>query len=74
MFDIEKYIKINRTYLKCDNDGKIIAHMNISIDNNEINKEIEELQEILLNIRKILGYDFALIVSENNIKVMKEFE
>ena len=74
MFDIEKYIKIKRTYLKRDNDGRITAHMNISIDDNEISKEVEELRESLLNIHKILGYDFALIVSENNIKVMKEFE
>lgn len=74
MFNIEKYINIKHTYLKRDNDGRITAHMNISIDDDEISKEIEELRESLLNIRKILRYDFALIVNENNIKVMKELE
>ena len=74
MFDLEKYIKVNRTYLKRDNNGRITAHMNINIDDEEISKEIEELRKNLLNIRKILGYDFALIVSKNGIKVMKEFE
>ena len=74
MFDLEKYIKIKRTYLKRDNDGRITAHIDVSIDDDEISREVEELQESLLNIRKILGYDFALIVSEKNIKVMKELE
>ena len=74
MFDLEKYIKVGHTYLKQDNDERITAHIDVNIDGDEINKEVEELQESLLNIRKILGYDFALIVSENSIKVMKEFE
>ena len=74
MFDIEKYIKIKRTYLEHDDDERITAHMDVNIDDNEISKEIEELRESLLNIRKILGYDFILIVSKNNIKMMKEFE
>ena len=67
MFDIEKYIKIKRTYLEHDDDERITAHMDVNIDDNEISKEIEELRESLLNIRKIFGYDFALIVSENDI-------
>ena len=67
MFDLEKYIKISRIYLKQDNDGRIPAHMDVNIDDDEINKEIEELRENLLNIRKILGYDFTLTVSENDI-------
>lgn len=56
IFNIEKYIKVSRTYLKRDNDGRITAHMNISIDDNEISKEVEELRKSLLNIHKILGY------------------
>lgn len=73
MFDIEKYIKIKRTYLKCDNDGRITAHLNISIDDDEISKEVEELRESLLNIRKILGYDFTLTVNGNDI-IFEELE
>ena len=67
MFDIEKYIKIRRTYLKRDNDGRITAHLNINIDNDEMQKEIEELCESLQNLHKILGYDFTLTVNENDI-------
>lgn len=66
MFDLEKYIKVG-AYLKHDNDGKITVHINANIITDEINKEVEELQESLLNIHQILGYDFALIVSENKI-------
>ena len=71
MFDLEKYIKVG-AYLKHDNDGNV--HIDANIITDEIDKEVEELQEGLLNIRQILGYDFALIVSENSIKVMKELE
>ena len=74
MFDLENYIKISRSYLTRDDNGKIVAKVDVDIDTDEMSKEVEELRESLLNIRKILGYDFALIVSENNIKVMKELE
>ena len=67
MFDLEKYIKVGWACLKHDNDGKITVHINANIITDEISKEVEELRESLLNIRKILGYDFALIVSENKI-------
>lgn len=74
MFDLEKYIKDGCVCLKRDNDDEITVHIDANIITDEINKEVEELQESLLNIRQILGYDFALIVSENSIKVMKELE
>lgn len=67
MFNIEKYIKIRSADLKRDDDGRIIVHMNISIDNDEIQKELEELYDSLQNLHKILGYDFTLIVDENDI-------
>ena len=66
MFDLEKCIK-SSVYLKHDNNGKITAHINANIITDEISKEVEELRENLLNIRKILGYDFTLTVSENDI-------
>lgn len=73
MFDIEKYINIKCTYLKHDNNGKITAHLNINIDNDEMQKEIEELCESLQNLHKILGYDFTLTVNENDI-IFEELE
>ena len=67
MFNVEKYIKNYHPYLECDNDGRITGHIYVNIDDDKISKEIEELRENLLNLHKILGYDFALIVSENKI-------
>ena len=73
LFNIEKYIKIKRAYLNRDNDGKITAQMNISIDNDEIQKEVEELCGSLQNLHKILGYDFTLTINDNNI-IFEELE
>lgn len=67
MFNVEKYIKVGCAYPKRDSDGKITIHIDANIITDEINKEIKELSENLLNIRKILGYDFALIIGENKI-------
>ena len=67
MFNVEKYIKVVRSYLECDNDGRIAAHIDVNIDDNKIHKEIEEFYESLRNLHKILGYDFILTVSENDI-------
>ena len=67
MFDLEKYINIGHAYLKRDNDGRITAHMDVNIDDDKMHKEIEELCESLRNLHNILGYDFTLIVNENDI-------
>ena len=67
MFDLENYIKISRSYLTRDDNGKIVAKVDVDIDTDEMSKEVEELRESLLNIRKILGYDFALTVNGNDI-------
>ena len=67
MFDLENYIKISRSYLTRDDNGKIVAKVDVDIDTDEMSKEVEELRESLLNIHKILGYDFTLTVNGNDI-------
>lgn len=57
MFNIEKYINVH-PYLERDNDGRVIGHIDVNIDDDEISKEVEELRENLLNLHKILGYVF----------------
>lgn len=73
MFDLEKYVKVGCVYLKRDNDGKIVAHVDVNIDHDEMHKEIEELYESLHNLHKILGYDFTLTANKNDI-IFKELE
>jgi len=73
MFNVEKYIKIARSYLECDNDGRITVHIDVNIDDDKIHKEIEEFYESLRNLHKVLGYDFILIVNENDI-IFKKLE
>ena len=73
MFDLEKYIKVSRTYLEQDNDGRITGHIDVNIDDDKIHKEIEEFYESLRNLHKALDYDFILIVSENDI-IFKELK
>lgn len=68
MFDLENYIKVSRSYLTRDDNGKIVAKVDVDIDTDEMSKDIEEWCESLRNLHKILGYDFTVIVSENKIK------
>lgn len=67
MFNVEKYIKATHLCSECDNDGKTVSYINVNIDDDKIYKELEELRESLWNLHKILGYDFTLTVTENDI-------
>ena len=53
-------------------DGKFIIPVNINTNHSKIENDVHELKTALLAIRKILGKDYAFIVTKDKVKLMEE--
>lgn len=71
MFNLEDYydIKINKGIF--ENEVYNIP-VKIILNSSKIESDINELRETLIRIRKILGKNYAFIVTKDKVKLMKE--
>jgi len=69
MFNLRDYVnvEIDKGIFE---DGKFTIPVNINT--NHIESDVYELKTALLTIRKILGKDYAFIVTKDKIKLMEE--
>jgi len=73
MFNLRDYVecKVGDFYI---NNKIITIPVYITADEEKIKSEVSELKEALFNLRKLFGKDYALVVTEDKIKFMKEEE
>lgn len=71
MFNLRDYIDVEIGKGAFE-DGKFNIPVNITTNDFKIESDINELKAALFTIRKILGKDYAFIVTENRIKLMEE--
>ena len=70
MFELKNYINFeDAEYNICDKTIKIPI---CSLDKEKISEEATKLRNDLLNLRKMIGKDYALVVIGDKIKIMKE--
>lgn len=71
MFNLEDYydIKINKGIF--ENEVYNIS-VKIILNSSKIESDINELRETLIRIRKILGKNYAFIVTKDKVKLMEE--
>ena len=71
MFNLRDYIdvEIGKGIFE---DGKFNIPVNVTTNDFKIESDINELKAVLFTIRKILGKDYALIVTKDKVKLMEE--
>ena len=71
MFNLEDYydIKINKGIFE---NGVYNIPVKIILNSSKIESDINELRETLIRIRKILGKNYAFIVTKDKVKLMEE--
>ena len=73
MFNLRDYINVEIEKGVFE-DGKFSIPVNITTNDFKIESDINELKAILFTIRKILGKDYALIVTKDKVKLRKQDE
>ena len=71
MFNLRDYIDVEIGKGTFEN-GKFNIPVNVITNDFKIESDVNELKAALLTIRKILGKDYALIVTEDKVKLMEE--
>ena len=71
MFNLRDYIDVEIDKGTFE-DGKFTIPVNINTNHSKIENDVHELKTALLAIRKILGKDYAFIVTKDRVKLMEE--
>lgn len=69
MFELENYVDYEIGEITFS-DGKYNMHINVITNHKNIEKDIEELEKMLLNLRKLINRDFVLVVTKNKVQFM----
>lgn len=73
MFEPMEYVNLEVGEVT-KNKNVVTIPINIITNEKKIDEDIEELEQILLNLRKIFKGDYGIIVTDNGIKFLRDMD